>query len=177
MLVPNLLEHLEDLDRLRPSVLASGEESYTHELSRRGDDERAQAVRRAPLFAQQDFENRNEERERLTASGASGPEHVLALECEGEGSRLDVGQLAVVRRLEPGERGGGERQIRKEGGIGRRLAVSGALRTDELRTKSSTAWASCTSSSFSLRLRSRRGLLLTLRSAGARAIAQRTRAI
>lgn len=101
----------------------------TYQFSGRRDDERSEAVLRSPAFPEEHLEDRDQEGERLSASGPCGAEHVLALEGERHCSLLDVGHARVVRRLETGEGLLRQRQIAELFGARAILAVVAQVST------------------------------------------------
>lgn len=76
---------------------------------------------RPPPLPQKNLENGNEERKRLSASRSGGTKNVLALECEGEGALLDVGEFGVVGGLESSE------SLLREGEVGELLSIGSVL--------------------------------------------------
>lgn len=109
-------------------------EAATNQFASGTDDECAEAVLRAPPFAQEDLEDGDEESERLAAAGASCAEDVLALEREGQGALLDVGHAAVVGRLEAREGLAREREVAElDGLIGGLCAGSTQVSANALR--------------------------------------------
>ncbi|KAJ0161195.1 hypothetical protein CTA2_6617, partial [Colletotrichum tanaceti] len=72
--------------------LAQDLEDLGGQLAGRGDDEGAEAVVLGPSRAVELLEDGDDEGERLSAAGLGGAEDVGALEGEGHGARLDVGE-------------------------------------------------------------------------------------
>ncbi|GJD00511.1 hypothetical protein ColKHC_09336 [Colletotrichum higginsianum] len=82
--------------------LAQDLEDLGGQLAGRGDDEGAKAVVLGPSRAVQLLEDGDDEGERLSAAGLGGAEDVGALEGEGHGARLDVGEGLEVGFVQAG---------------------------------------------------------------------------
>lgn len=96
MVPPDLAEHIEDLD----GQLAGG-----------ADDQGAEAVVLGPAGAVELFEDGDEEGECLAAARLSGAEDVVALEGEGDGGALDIGQDFEVGGAQAGCGGVAEGEV------------------------------------------------------------------
>jgi len=94
MVPPNLPQHLEDLHG---------------EFTSRREDEGAEPVVFGPSGPVELFEDGYEEGEGLAAAGLGGSEDVEALEGEGDGAGLDLGEGLEVGGIEAGGGGFGKR--------------------------------------------------------------------
>jgi hypothetical protein len=83
-----------------PTNLAEDFKDLDGEFAGGGEDEGPETIVLGPLRAVKLFEDGNQESEGLSAARLGGSEDVVALEGEGNGLSLDVGQNLEVRGLE-----------------------------------------------------------------------------